>query len=449
MKAKAKIQNQENLFKNRLDQILNNKHPLFVLANQIDWDFFEYEFGEYYCEDNGRPALPIRLMVGIHYLKSVYDASDESGVYSILENPYWQYFLGYEYYQHSFPFDPATLVRWSQRIGSEAMEMLLRELLRTAQRMKILNPSDMHRVTVDTTVQDKAVAFPTDGKLYNKGRELLVEKAQEERIKLRQTYSRLGPRASIMQGRYGRARQYKRAQREQKNLKNYFGRVLRDVERKLPPEQYPEWEDLLSRWHRIYNQNRSDSNKLYSFHAPEVECIGKGKVHRKYEFGCKVGVVTTTRDNWVLGIQALHSNPHDGHTLAGAITQAEIMSDGVIDTVIVDRGYRGHDYEGAAEVHLTGKKKISWSLKKWLNRRNAIEPVIGHLKTDNRLDRNYNKGEESDRINAILAGCGFNFRKVFSAILFVPDFIQAKFTQIWQVIRNIDSRCSVIQMQAA
>ena len=231
--------------------------------------------------------------------------------------------------------------------------------------------------------------------------------------------------------------------------------MLRDVERKLTPEQYPEWEDLLIRCHRVYNQKRSDSNKLYSFHASEVECISKGKVHKKYEFGCKVSVVTTTRDNWVLGIQAMHGNPYDGHTLASAITQAEIMADGVIDTVFVDRGYRGHDYEGEAEVHLAGKKRISRSLKRWLNRRNAIEPVIGHLKTDNGLDRNYlnpanggGRGEEGDRINAILAGCGFNFRKALRAILFVPDFIQARIAQMWQVTRNIDSWNRTVQMQA-
>jgi len=449
MRAKTKIENQENLFKSRLDQILNNKHPLFVLAKQIDWDFFDKEFGEFYCEDNGRPALPIRLMVGIHYLKSAYDLSDERVVATFLENPYHQYFLGFEYFQHNVPLDPTSLVKWRHRIGSGAMEMLLRELLETAQRMKFLKPSDMHRVTVDTTVQEKAITFPTDGKLYNKGRELLVEKAKEEGIKLRQTYARLGPRASIMQGRYRRASQYKRAKKEEKNLKNYFGRVLRDVERKLTSEQLPGWDDLLEKCHRVYKQRRTDKNKLYSFHAPEVECIGKGKAHKKYEFGCKVSVVTTTRDNWVVGIQALHGNPYDGHTLAGAVTQAEIMMDGVIDTVFADRGYRGHDYKGEAEVHLAGKKKIPRTLKRWLKRRNAIEPIIGHLKTDNGLDRNYLMGEEGDRINAILAGCGANIRKVLRAILFVPDFIRTKIIKIWHIVRNNEFVHETPQMQAA
>jgi len=357
MKAKVQIRNQENMFKSRLDQLLNNKHPLFILAGKIDWNFFEREFGEFYSEGKGRPALPIRLMVGIHYLKSAYNLSDEGVVETFLENPYQQYFLGYEYFQHRFPLDPTTLVRWRHRIGSAGLEMLLYELLAMAQRTNMLKPADMHRVTVDTTVQEKAIAFPTDSRLYQKGRELLVEKAKAEGLELRQTYTRLGNKASIMQGRYGRARQYGRAKREQKNLKNYFGRVLRDVERKLTAEQRPAWADLLKACHRVYEQKRTDKDKLYSFHAPEVECIGKGKAHKKYEFGCKVSVVSTTRDNWVLGVQALHGNPYDGHTLADTITPADIMSDGVIDTIFVDRGYRGHDYEGAAEVHLAGDQR--------------------------------------------------------------------------------------------
>jgi len=412
-------------------------------------------------------ALPIRLIVGIHYLKSAYKIGDEGVVEAFMENGDWQYFLGYEDFQHTFPFDPSTLVRWRQWIGSETMEMLLGELLGSAQRMNILKPSDIdiHRVTVDSTVQEMAATFPTDGKLYNKGRELLVEKAQEEGITLRQAYFWLGPRASIMQGHYGRSRQYRRAQKEQKNLKNSFGRILHDVERKLTADQLPGWAGLLTFCHCICDQKRKDKDKVYSFHAPEVECIGKGKVHKskippqagKYEFGCKVCVLTTTRDNWVLGIQTLHGNPYEVHTLAGAITQAEIMVDGVIETAFGDRGYRGHDYEGQEEVHLAGKKRISRNLKRWLNYRNSIEPVISQLKTGDGLDRNYLRGQEGEWINAILAGCGFNFGKAYSPdaggilspIFFVPDFIQGRIVEIWQVTRTIDSWNRTVQMQAA
>jgi len=181
-----------------------------VLAGKIDWKYFENELGEYYAEGRGRPALPIRLMVGIHYLKGAYDVSDEGVVEAFLENPYWQYFLGYEFFQHKAPMDPTSLVHWRQRIGSEGMEMLLHEILQMAQRNQMLKPLDMQRVTVDTTVQEKAVAFPMDSRLYQKGRELLVEKAREEGIDLRQTYSRVGRRSAIMQGRYTRAGQYNR-----------------------------------------------------------------------------------------------------------------------------------------------------------------------------------------------------------------------------------------------
>ena len=442
MQAKPTVKDQENMFKSRLDQILDHKHPLFVLAGKIDWKYFENELGEYYAEGRGRPALPIRLMVGIHYLKGAYDVSDEGVVEAFLENPYWQYFLGYEYFQHKAPMDPTSLVHWRQRIGSEGMEMLLHEILQMAQRNQMLKPLDMQRVTVDTTVQEKAVAFPMDSRLYQKGRELLVEKAREEGIDLRQTYSRVGRRSAIMQGRYTRAGQYNRARKEQKKLKNYLGRVLRDVERKLDPEHHPGWDALLDKCWQVFSQQRNDKDKLYSYHAPEVECIGKGKAHKKYEFGCKVSVVSTTRDNWVVGVQALHGNPYDGHTLNAAVHHAETMMDAVIEAVFVDRGYRGHDYEGKAEVHIAGKKNISRSLKRWLKRRNAVEPIIGHLKTDNGMDRNYLMGEGGDRINAILAACGFNFRKALAAFLFVPIFILKKLALLWQNLAGYDFRRS-------
>lgn len=426
MKAKAQVRDQGDLFRSKLENLLDKKHPLFKLAKSMDWNFFEKEFGEFYSEGMGRPALPIRLLVGLHYLKSAYNLSDESVVDAFLENPYQQYFLGYEYFQHHFPLDPTSLVRWRQRIGSEGMEMLLHELLQMAQRLQMLKLSDMQRVTVDTTVQEKAVSFPTDSRLYQKGRELLVAKAEEEGLRLRQNYKRVGRKAAIMQGRYARAGQYNRAGREKRRLKTYLGRVVRDIERKLGADHDASWDELLEQCHRVLNQKRNDKDKLYSFHAPEVECIGKGKTHKKYEFGCKVSVVSTTRDNWVVGVQALHGNPYDGHSLEDAIRHAETMMDGVVKSVFVDRGYRGHDYAGKAEVHLAGKKVKSRALKRWMQRRNAVEPVIGHLKSDHRMDRNYLSGEEGDRINAILAACGFNIRKVLRAFFVMPFFILEK-----------------------
>lgn len=408
---------QGDLFRARLGQLINRRHPLCVLANQIDWNVFEQEFGPLYVANVGRPALPTRLIVGLHYLKYTYDESDESVVARFLENPYWQYFCGYEYFQHEFPLDPTSLVKWRKRIGPDGLENLLKETVETAKRKKLIKKSHLKRVNVDTTVQEKAIAFPTDARLYHKMRRTLVREAKARGIRLRQSYERLGKHALYKQGRYSHARQMKRAKRETKRLKVYLGRVLRDIGRKcLCPDK--ELQQLLSLAGRIFRQQQKDSNKVYSVHAPEVECIAKGKVHKRYEFGCKVSVVTTSKDNWVVGIEAIHGNPYDGHTLKRAIEQTERITGWHPANAYCDKGYRGatRDIDDTT-VHLSNKKKrtVSRSKWRWLRRRSAIEPVIGHLKSDNRMERNHLLGDDGDRINAVLAACGFNLRKLIRA----------------------------------
>jgi IS5 family transposase len=418
MQAKKRDKSPEDLFRSRLDQILNDKHPLFRLADSIDWSYFEREFGQYYVENTGRPGKPIRLMVGLHYLKHIYDVSDEAVVEHFVENPYWQYFCGYEYFQHEFPLDPTSLIKWRSRVGPEGIEKLLSSTIDTAIQNKLLRERHFLKVNVDTTVQEKAIAYPTDASLYNRMREKLVKAAQERGIELRQSYPRLSKRALYMKYRYSRARQMKRAQKETRKLKTYLGCVARDIRRKVsePDEQLKE---LLLRCDRLLAQERDDKNKLYSIHAPEVECISKGKAHRRYEFGCKVSVATTSRDNWVIGIQALHGNPYDGHTLTDVFSQIERITDRTVKEAYCDLGYRGHNYTGDTEVHIARRgSRVTRSLKKWLKRRNAIEPKIGHLKSDNRMDRNYLKGINGDRINAFLAGCGANLRKLLKVFLF-------------------------------
>lgn len=422
MQAKKRTQSPEDLFRNRLDQILNEKHPLFRLSNAIDWEYFIGEFGPLYDENIGRPGKPIRLLVALHYLKHAYDESDESVVERFLENPYWQYFCGFEYFQHEFPLDPTSLVKWRSRIGTDGMEKLFYQTLKTAQELGLLKKSHLNKVNVDTTVQEKAIAFPTDGRLYYKMRVHLVKAAEERGIELRQNYRRLSRKALVKQGRYSHAKQMKRARKETKKLKNYLGRVTRDIRRKTADID-AKLTELLMLSDRLLAQEKTDKNKLYSIHAPEVECIAKGKAHKRYEFGCKVSVATTSRDNWVVGIQALHGNPYDGHTLASVLEQVEKMTNYRVKEAFCDRGYRGHNYEGETTVHIVGQRQLGHpatrSLKRWFKRRNAIEPKIGHLKTDNRMDRNYLKGAEGDRINALLAGCGANLRKLIKAF-FLP-----------------------------
>jgi IS5 family transposase len=415
-----KKQANPDLFRSRLDQILDSKHPLFILANQINWSYFEKVFGVTYIEKKGRPGRPIRLMVGLQYLKHSYNESDESIVEKFIENPYWQYFCGYEYFQHYFPIDPSSLTRFRQRIGSRGIEELFKELLNTAKRTGNLKKSHLNKVNVDTTVQEKAIAFPTDARLYYKMRESLVRAAEKRGIELRQNYKRVSKKVLAKQGHYSHAKQMNRSARMTRKLKTYLGCVYRDIKRKSSIED-KELERLLMLAERLLQQKREDKNKIYSIHALEVECISKGKVHKRYEFGCKVGMVTSSRDNWILGIQSFHGNPYDGHTLGQSLHQSERLVGWQAKEAYVDLGYRGHDYiTGDTKIQVVNyrrMKTMTRSIKKWFKRRSAIEPMIGHLKSDNRMDRNYLKGKEGDQINALLSGCGYNMRKLLAIFL--------------------------------
>jgi IS5 family transposase len=397
----------------RLALIVSHEHPLYRLAEAIDWTRFEAELGPLYAEAVGRPGLPTRLMVGLHYLKYLFDESDESVVEKWVENPYWQFFCGRTYFEHELPCHPTSLVKWRHRLGAAGVEKLLTETLSTAKREQALGGSEIKRVNVDTTVQEKAIAFPTDARLYHKARRALVRAAQAADIPLRQTYVRLGKQALARQGRYAQARQMKRARRETKRLRQYLGRVIRDIRRKCPQPK-PALKLLLERSERIFRQQRHDSPKLYSVHAPEVECVAKGKAHKPYEFGCKVAIVTTSKNNWVVGVQAVHENPYDGATLSPALKQVERTTEVRPEAAFVDRGFKGAAHHPAdVAVYVSGRKRLRRTLKALLRRRSAIEPVIGHLKGEHKMERNHLLGQEGDRINALLTGCGFNLRKLW------------------------------------
>lgn len=412
--------NKNLLFTARLEQILNHNHPLLKLADTIAWSEFEQAFGKLYDPGQGRPAKPIRLMAGLHYLKHAYDLSDEDVVARWIENPYWQYFCGCTHFEHELPIDPSLMTKWRKKVKAEGMEKLLEVTIKTGLKTGTIKRADLKRLSVDTTVQEKAITFPTDAKLYQRMREKLVSKANECGITLRQSYVRKGKQALVMHGRCAHARQYKRARKQLRKLKTYLGRVTRDIERKLQPDQLEEFEKLLGLSHRLLSQKRHDKNKLYSIHAPEVVCISKGKSHKRYEFGCKVGVVTTMKKPFVVGIQAFEGNPFDGHTLSQSIEQAERLSSFKAEEIYVDRGYRGHDYKGDAIVHIVrlGWRKLPRSLRRWLRRRSVVEAVIGHSKNECRLARNYLLGVEGDKINAILCSCGYNIRRLLRAIVF-------------------------------
>jgi len=424
------------LFGAHLSELLNHAHPLYVLAERIDWSQFDAAIDACYADEIGRPGVNTRLMIGLIYLKHAFDESDESLVARWVENPYWQFFCGLSYMQHELPIDPSSLSRWRKRVGAERLEKLLEATIHTALAVKAVRPQEFQKVNVDTTVQEKAIAFPTDARLYHKMRAALVRRAHSLGIVLRQNYRFKSKKLLAKQGRYVHAQQMKRAAKMTRQLKTILGRVLRDVRRKATFIQGRIADDplreLVALAERLLLQTRSSKHKVYSVHAPEVECIAKGKAHKRYEFGCKTSVATTSKNNWIVGVEAWHGNPYDGHTLGGAIQQVERLTGRVPDDVMVDQGYRGHDYEGAASVHVvrTIPKRATRALRRMLKRRAAIEPAIGHLKSDNRLDRNYLTGREGDKINALLSAAGYNLRKLLRWLVFAQIF------WLWQQLKK-------------
>jgi IS5 family transposase len=406
---------QGDLFRSELIQILNLNHALVRLAHEVNWERFDVAFGSTYCDDNGRPGSSTRLMVALHYLKYTYDLSDDDTVAGWLENPYWQYLSGMKYFEHEMPIDGSSMTRWRKRVGEAGADQLLSETIAAGLKMKAVKCSQFNHLNVDTTVQEKNVRYPTDARLYDRAREHLVKAAEERGIELRQNYNRVSKHLLHQQSRYSHARQMNRSQKCVRKLRTILGRVIRDVERNAPqPDIHLTQElDIAT---KIYKQTRHDSNKVYSVHEPDVSCIAKGKAHKRYEFGSKVSVAVTSKGGWCVAAKSFTGNPYDGHTLRASLIQADKVMGQSAQRVFVDRGYRGHDYEGESEVIVDQQRRgrIKASLWRWMKRRSAIEPTIGHLKSDRRMDRNRLKGIEGDQINAVLSAAAMNFKKLLA-----------------------------------
>jgi IS5 family transposase len=411
---------EQDLFQSRLDQIIDLRHPLVKLAHETDWAFLERTFGEAYTDGPGQPPLPTRLMAGMMILKYTHNLSDEALCERWVENPYYQFFCGEEFFQHKLVLDRSSLSNWRKRMGEEKVKALLQESLSVAARTGAVKPSQLSEVIVDTTVQPKNVMFPTDARLLNRAREILVRLAKRYGVDLRQSYARVGKFALIKHQRYAHAKQFKRANRALKKLRTYLGRVIRDIARKTEGDVSLEemvFGPLLSLARRVRDQKAHQRGpKVYSLHAPEVECIGKGKAHRPYEFGVKVSVATTLGQakggQFVTHVKALPGNPYDGHTLATVIPDMEALVGNTLQRLFVDKGYRGHnapsDYK--FRVFIAGqRRRVTPKIKREMRRRSAVEPVIGHIKAEHRMGRNYLWHRQGDAINPVLAATGYNF----------------------------------------
>ena len=417
MKPKSQPRDAFELFQSHFEQLLNPKHELVVLAHKIDWSGLETAFVDCYSPDMGAPAKAVRLMVGLHYLKYTFSESDETLVDRWVENPYWQYFCGYTHMQHECPIHPTCMTKWRNRVGVERLEELLKETIRVAIREKHLPRRDLRRITVDTTVQEKNITHPTDSKLLYKAIVQLGNAAKARGIPLRQSYVRVGKKATVMVGRYAHAKQFKRMKKRLRKLRTYVGRLIRDIENKATGIDEA-LATLITRADRIRNQQPKDKNKLYSLHEPEVRCISKGKAHKRYEFGQKVAVATTNRSNWIVASCLMEGNPYDGHTLAATLATTEEVTGVSVTDVYVDKGYQGHDYNGEATVHRAGQsqRNTTRAERKRRRRRSAIEPKIGHLKSDHRMGRCFLAGLCGDAINAVLAAAGSNLRKLLGLL---------------------------------
>jgi len=436
-----------DLFRARLEQIINMKHELVQLAVKIDWGWIDGEIAPLYS-DKGRPGVETRFVIGLLLLKHIYGLSDEGVCERWVHDPYFQYFTGEEFFQHEFPHERSDLSHWRKRLGDK-LELLLAESLRVAHDSGALRTRDLKRITVDTTVQPKAITFPTDAKLLHAAIKGLNRLARTHGVRLRQSYLRIAKRAAMMAGRYAHAKQFNRHRRELRILRTRLGRIIRDIRRKVLGKAELEatvaWP--LSCASQIRSQQQRQRGwKLYSFHAPEVECIGKGKASAPYEFGVKASIVSTNArapgGQFVLHAKALPGNPYDGHTLAAVIEDTERLTGCEVERAYVDKGYRGHETANPRRVFISGQKRgVFGAIKRELRRRSAIEAVIGHMKNDGHLGRCYLKGRDGDAANAILTAVGYNFRLLLAWLRILLRLILTALLRSFEIPSTIRSAC--------
>lgn len=435
---------QDDLFSARLSNMLNPRHEMMTLSKMVPWDELSKEFVDCYCQDDskgGCPPKPIRLMIGLLLLQHMNNLSDELVVDRWVENPYWQYFCGYDLLQWRMPIDPSSLTRFRNKVGDKRMEKILSLTVNIAVESKFVEKKDLSKVIVDTTVMPKNIQYPTDSRLYEKTRVRIVKLCQEHNVDLRQNYNQVCKKMIRKIGGYLHAKQMKRAKKEIKALKTILGRIVRDTKRKTDNKDLSTlFKPVLDLATRLLNQQTQDKNKIYSTHESEVVCISKGKSRNRYEFGSKVSLVMTHKKSLITSSQSLDGNPYDGHTLKAALDNSEEITNRKITSAFVDKGYKGHGInteESGIKVFMSGQKKhngkkLTKTMKKHLKRRQAIEPIIGHMKNDGRLDLSRLKGVIGDKINAVLAACGHNLRMILKHLrkLLKTSYFLALFTQI-------------------
>ncbi len=429
MQSKSDDSRQRQFLYEGLKEMLNHQEPLYKLAGIIDWEQLDKEFEKYYV-DFGRPAKPTRLMISLLLLKQMKGLGDETAVVEWTHNPYWQYLSGAEHFQWNFPCEPSDLVHFRKRIGTEGMQRILQLSVDLHEDKEVQE----QEVVVDTTAQEKNITYPTDTKLHKKIVQHCVNIAKETGIQLRRSYKRTIPKLICAQRGRNHPRGHKKAIKAAKKLKTIAGRLVREIGRKMPEHMDDYYSDHLTLYKRVLAQKRGDTNKIYSLHEPHVYCMSKGKAHKKYEYGSKVSIAMTKTSGIIVSALNFEQNIYDGKTLSDVLEDIEKVTDKRPKTAIVDLGYQGRRTINGTQVITSRELRKSQSkyqrrkTRQRLRRRAAIEPVIGHLKSDFKLARNYLRGVVGDHINVLLAATAFNIRKWLrkTAFLFCDIFSCSK-----------------------
>lgn len=416
MIGKSPNQKQKELFRPLLSEFIDMSHELVLLSKAINWNYFEKEFSILYSH-TGQPAMPTRLMVGCLILKRIYNLGDETLAIAWIMNPYMQYFCGEAYFQHEFPFDPSDFVHFRKRIGEEGIEKIFKHSVdihgKQAKSKMLLS---------DTTVQENNTTFPTDAKLAKKVIDTCNSIADKENLNQRQTYKRTSKQLLRDTHNSMHPKRRKKAIKAQHKLKTLAGRQLRELERLLDKQTIEKYADQLALFWKVLLQQKHDKDKIYSLHKPFTNCIAKGKAHKQYEFGNKIGLMVNPNNLLVLGVESFNGNPHDSNTIEPLLDQIERNFQYQPQEVVYDRGGRGKKNIHGVLISTPTKplKRDSVYAKrvkrKKFRRRAAIEPVIGHLKKYFRMEQNYLHGDKSPKINALLAAAGWNFKKMMEKL---------------------------------
>lgn len=397
-------------FYSTFEEQLSHQHPLYKLAGAINWKVFEEEFSKHYSATHGKPAKPIRLMVSLLILKQIRNLSDESVVEQWAENSYYQYFSGEVYFSSNPPCVPTELVEFRKRIGSDGVELIFKESIK-------VNGDDANddNLSGDTTIQEKNITYPTDDKLHKKIIKECQSIAKDEQIELRQSYTQTVKKLSTIQRFKKNKNGWAKAKKANKKVKTIAGVLVRELSRKLPSDVLGKYSADLNLYDKVLAQKRSDNNKIYSLHEPDVKCYSKGKEHKRFEFGSKVSILVTQKTGVIVGALNFNSTMHDSKTLALALEQHSRLTGREAKNIFVDRGYQGPKSINETKI-FTPKPdtNITKTKRKKHSRRAAIEPVIGHLKSDYRMNRNFLKGVIGDEINVLLSAAAMNFKRVMN-----------------------------------